>query len=45
MAAELYIDRDTAIVAVRRLEQEQVIVKIAGRGRVPNQYVIREEAA
>lgn len=44
IAAELYIDRDTAIVAVRQLENERLIVKTPGRGRVPNRYSMCEVA-
>ena len=42
IAAELYIDRRTAIIAVRQLENEHLIMKTAGQGGKANQYTVCE---
>lgn len=39
MAAELEIDRNTAIQAIRRLEKARRVVVVRGRGTVPNRYI------
>jgi DNA-binding CsgD family transcriptional regulator len=42
IAAELYIHRDSVITAIRQLEHHQLIEKVAGHGRVPNRYLVKE---
>ena len=45
IAAYLDVDYKTAVNAVRRLEAAEQIVKITGRGRVPNRYLIPNKQA
>ena len=44
IAANLDIDYKTAVTTVRRLEASNQVMKIVGRGRVPNRYIINKAA-
>jgi len=42
LAAALPADRGTVITAICRLEAEKRVIRIRGRGHVPNRYILTD---